>query len=395
MNQAIVCRNKPKVIDYIGIIVLLFSSRSIVLWGNYGAAAAAVIFFVYALYRFIKKRGHFEGRNSILYTAILVFAILINRFLLNTDVIANMWIASILTCVSGLLFYASYDFNTFKKCYLDVLALILLINIPLHLIDVTVGMPWAETTYIDEFHEGKMFFFYNLGKGRLCGIWGEPGVTQIFINTAFLMFLPEIRSKRLTHNEKMKLLILVIALLLGTSTMGYLVFAGIIFSAFSSSFKRMKVGTKLLAIPIVVFTIVMLIYSPAVQEKIEPGTDSVGSFGIRYNDNLACLTMALERPLTGYGFGTASYEKKSIEYNNLANSNGVFAYAARIGIWWIALYVLFIYFAMKKMNLNVPMFFIILMILAMEFDEDFIDFPMSYIFLMNFKSYPQPVLLRQ
>ncbi len=380
----------PTALDYIGVLLMMFVSRSIVLWGNAGAALTYEVFFVFALFRFILKRGHFEGENSVAYTIILCTAICINRFLFNTNVIANMWIASILTCVSSLIFYASYDYKNFRKCFLDVLAVLLLFNIPIQLIDATVGMPFVTTSYIDEYHEGRMFLIYNLGKGaRLCGIWGEPGVTQIFINTCFLLYAPKLRARCLTSGEKIKLVILLIALLMGTSTMGYLVLAVIIFSTFQSSFKKLSTAKKLLAIPVVAVAILLLFFSPAVQEKIVLGEmDNTGtSFGQRYSDNMACLMMAIDRPLTGYGFGTAEYEAVSALYDNFSNSNGVLACAARIGLWWVFLYAIFVLKAVKRLKIGIPLLFLLLIILMMESDEDFIEFPMSYLFLMNFGSY--------
>lgn len=382
MNQGIL--KKPSVFDYLGVVLMLFASRSIILWGDLGAATSYYIFFVYSIFLFFKKRARLQKNSGFLYSIILIFAIAFNRFVLNTNILGNMWAASVLVCISSMFFYSSYDIRTFRKCFLNVLYLILLFNIPIHLIDISIGFPWVKSSYIDEFHTGRMFLIYNLGKGRLCGIWGEPGVTQIFINTAFLLYLPELKSKTLVKRDKYKLIVLFIALLLGTSTMGYLVFAGIIFSAFYSSFKHLSFSKKIVLIPLVTIAIALLVFSPAVQDKFAPGKDSGGSFGQRYSDNAACLAMALDRPFTGYGFGTVEYEAVSFRYDNFSNSNGVLAFAARIGLWWILLYVIFLYKGLKMWKLGVPTLFTLILILMMEFNEDFIEFPMSFIYLMQF-----------
>ena len=393
MKNYLELRKKPIITEYIGVILLLFVSRSVVLWAHQGASFSYTLFFAYSLFLFIFHRGKVSKNNSLIYATVLVTAVLANRLFFNPDASGQMWLAHIFTCVSSLLFFSSYNFNIFKKCLLDVLAVILAFSIPLHLIDIAVGIPGAVTTYTDPWHSERIFLFFKLNE-RLQGIWGEPGVTQIFINTTFLLYIPEIRNKSLSKSDLIKLVILLIALLLGISTTGFLVLAVLVAALYYSSRKKLSTISKVVLFPVAVLILYFLIYSPAVQDKFSQDRDAYTSYGNRYRDNIANLRMALDRPFTGYGMGTSAYSTASDKYENLTSSNGVFAMAARIGFWWLFLYVPFLIVCIKKYNLKVPLILSLTAILMMEFNEDFIEFPFSYLFLMNFGSYSQRLVSR-
>lgn len=379
-------RTNPTIYDYIGVILLLFVSRSVMFWAQYGASLSYTLFLVYSVFLFLVNKGRIRNYNSVIYAVIFSLAIILNRFAFNTSTTGQMWLANISTCVGSLFFFSSFSILKFKRCYLNVMAVLMAVAIPLHLIDLTVGLPGAVTVYNSAYNSDRIFLVFSLGS-RLKAIWGEPGVAQIFINTAFVLFLPELRDRSLKKHDWIKMLILLLALILGMSTAGYIVFAVILISLYYSSRKVLTSFKKFVLFPFLIASLYVLAFSPTVQDKFAQDKDAYTSLGNRYRDNVACLTMAIDRPFTGYGFGTSDFSTASDRHDNLTSSNGVLAMAARIGLWWIFLYIPFLVLCIRKLDEKIPVLLILSIILMMEFNEDFIEFPISYLFLMNFGSY--------
>ena len=113
-------------------------------------------------------------------------------------------------------------------------------------------------------------------------------------------------------------------------------------------------------------------------------------------DNLACLKMAIDNPLTGIGFGTKEFMKTSEKLDNLSNSNGILLIAAYMGIIFVILYFIYVYKYTRIWNQShSDALFIVFIFFILESNEAFVEFPVSFIFAAKFYSYNCPTSFRK
>ena len=376
-----------RVIDYLGVILLLFTSKSLVFYGT-SPSFAFFVFFAFSFFLFVFK-GRKQMESDFRFTIIYIFILLINVLLINTEIMGNGGMAAVVIAISSFFFWRSYTFIRFREVFLHTLAFLLFFNIIIFIWDEISEFPYAMYIKFNENNDNfeRFFLCYYLEKIRLSGIWGEPGVLQIFVNTAFLLYADKLRTWNLSRRELIELVILLIALLCSTSTMGYLVFMAIAYYTIWPSFNKFSPGSKFFLSVLFLIGFASMLGSSAIQDKFSQDIEEERSFGIRLRDNWACFRMAIEEPLWGYGFGTKQYENQSILYRNLCNSNGWMANAARLGIVWLLIYIVYMKKAIRKLPLHMPTNIALFIILLMLANEDFVDYPLTYVYLYYFKSY--------
>lgn len=374
--------------EYFLILLSLLSSGSIIWFYVLSPAISHAFFFIVCLYIFIRKKRKFKFYKS--FPIIFSILILINITFINTNLVNRTGVGTIVAALASYLFFQLFDFYRFRYLYLKILGNLTLISIIVFLLTEAEILP----LYIYTDGEGtahSMFLIFHIGWPayfhRLASIWHEPGACMIPLNIAFLLYIPELKSRNLNRNEVVYLIIIAIGILCTQSTTGYLAFILILgYCVLKCSF--LSFGKKLL-LTIFCSGIIITIYSSdVIQKKLNQDEDGMNSKGIRMRDNLACLEMATDNPFTGVGFGTKEFITTSNKLDNLSNSNGVLLIAAYMGIIFVFIYSTYAYkYVHIWNNSKTDTLFIVFIFLILESNEAFVEFPVSFIFLAKFYSY--------
>ena len=297
---------------------------------------------------------------------------------------ANQFYTIILMLLGTYWFFSNITFTRFKILYLNICTYLALISL---IIYISVHLGLAPITVIDlSFYS----FFHCVGwcgiSDRLFGIYWEPGVYQIVLNVSLFLYLNEIANFALTKKQKIKLSIIIIALLLTQSTAGYLnlaILVGLVF--FRSKKIRSNIFIFITTCTLTCFAIFYLYNSPIVQNKInQKGTDGT-SYEIRLADNIGMLIMTTEKPIIGYGLSSTDYEKRADELGNKTSSNGILAMSAMLGLPFLFVYLYFMSKGIKRIikgfaaNLCLPL------IILFHCTEVYFYFPIALIFILDFK----------
>ena len=377
--------NKSTLLEYIAVILILLSSNAVFYYQTITPAISIIILFLFAIYFSVKhKIKNNNIKISVIYLLCLIILILFS-YTFHSKLSDNQIIGIPLQAISTLLIIGNFNFNRFKNIILNVVFIISLLTLLLYL-SIVFGVlsPYVKNGFT---MLGPLVYGWEgYSFGRFSSIYHEPGAYQIILNTVLILHINEIAHFiNLSNKTKIKIIILIVALLLTKSTGGYLTLIIILFSIF---YKQIFSKYFIPAITFIIVSSFFIWNSDVVQKKINPseGTVSV-SLEQRTLDNLGMLKMISEEPLTGYGLGSADYLKRSLELGNTTNSNGILFMCASIGIFWIFIFISFMYYSIKKMNINALIPLIMLSYILLQCNERFVEFPISYIFIYPFASY--------
>lgn len=379
--------NNYKIESYLGVFLLLLVSDSICFLYKFSPFPSFLSFFIFSFYRAFKKKTLFTKNDSFVYVFIFGVSIILNLYYFNTHLLGNNGLAIFVCLIASYLFYSSYELDEFKMIYVSIIKWIVIIGIPIYLL---AEMNILHTYNLPSFEGGNhsMFFIYHIGWPeyfhRFSGIWHEPGACTIFLNFAILLYSKELQEGNLDKKLVRSIIIITIGILFTQSTTGYMAFATIIAYSIFPLIKRMTIGRKLFTGFVFIFAIFVIMNSPVVTEKLSQERTDKTSLGVREMDNMAMLTMALDRPFTGYGYQTKEFDSISYYLDNKTSSNGIFYIAACSGIWWILLFVIYSYRGICRMHFKMPIFVLIIFII-LECNERFVELPISYLFILNFK----------
>lgn len=376
-----------KIESYFGVILLLLVSDSICFLYKFSPFPTFLSFFLFSFYRAFRKKTLFSKNDSSIYVLIFGISILLNIYYFNTHTLGNNGLAIFVCLLASYFFYSSYDLDDFKRIYLAVIKWIVITGVPVYLLAEMNMLP----TYLLPSFEGglhSMFLIFHIGWPsyfhRFSGIWHEPGACTIFLNFAILLYSKELQEGNIDKKLVRSIIIITIGILFTQSTTGYMAFATIIAYSIFPLIKRMSIGRKLFAGLVFILAIFLIVNSPVVTEKLSQEKTDKTSLGVREMDNMAMLTMALDRPFTGYGYQTKEFDSISYYLDNKTSSNGILYIAACSGIWWILLFVIYSYRGISRMHFKMPIFVLIIFII-LECNERFVELPISYLFILNFK----------
>lgn len=379
---------KDNFLDYLGVIILVLASDAICFLYTLKPLFAFLTFFIYSVYRYAKIKPLPVYKESIRYFVILGLSILLNVYVVNTNITGNNGLAIFICMVGSYMFFTSFTFQRFREVYLNVIFIITIIGIPVYLL-VEWGL--LPTTRITTFEGASrlQFFIYSVGwtelHHRFAGIWHEAGACMIFLNIALLLYSNSIRDSDVDNPTKWKLIIISIGVLATQSTTGYLAFMGIIIYCFYPKILNASAITKLLYSVLIIAACYYIINSDVIVDKFaQDSTEGAQtSYAIRRMDNLSMLTMAIEQPLFGYGYQTVEFENRAFYLGNITSSNGILYMAACAGIWWVIFYVIFLYVNIRKQGMPMPLLVVAIFIL-LQCNERFVELPISYVFLTAF-----------
>lgn len=380
-------RNLQKLFCFIAVLLIVLCSNSVYFHQVYGKVTT-IIFLIFSIMYFLINNNfiiRISKHNLCLFC--IIFITVFFSSLVNYSNIINLNLLIIFFCflISMLLLMESITFSVFSHYYVFIITLLSIISLIVFYL-YEFGILFSTNIKV-----GKiiyvMCFWENMGWGynyhRIAGIFWEGGAYQIFINYALLLKFEQLTRKKATLTDLLQIIIMSYTLILTRSTSGYLVFAILIilyFSKikFSNNFEKRHKYIKIMIglVPVALF-VISIIFSNVVQNKFSIRNES---YVVRTDNFYQSISTILDYPLFGVGYYT--------EYANSRlgiNSNGILEMGVFLGVPIIALYIYSYYFKYKEVNFSIPFLFFLLFILFENSTECILSFPISYIFIFEFK----------
>lgn len=383
-----------KIWDYWIVTLFLITSGTVFWKGQLSASLAYPFLLIMALINsFIVNRER-RYNSSQLYIVACAFLCLLN-FMVNLDSLEdNSMFGFFFSMIATFLIISSYDFFYFRKILTNVVFVIVLIGIPIFALSEMSLLPTG--IMIDDAGVSFISFsIYTLGWypylfERFSGLWHEPGACQIVLNTVLWMHFDSITQWRWEKGQLLKCIVILIGSLLTLSTGSYLVLMLLgIAVIFNIEIKGRHKFLMMILLLIIVLPIIYLIFtSPVIQNKLfDAEGQEMKSKLVRYADMNALWMMIQDKPVLGYGIGTVGFWETSYEYGNTTTSSGVLGYAASLGCSWLIVYLFFLWKSCKKLEIGRGLPFLIIAVIIMQFNEFYIEYPISCVFLYEYFSY--------
>jgi len=381
---------KRDIHDYVG-VSLLFLLSGTVFGFMLHAAVFVFLFFIFSIFYFFKKK-YALNQKAFFYYICYILWLSISYFWLggHTSSDFKIYIVYLILATGSLLILQSLEYERFKKIYLNIAAFIALTSVILfllHLYNIIptthVYKPGAEKPYM-------MFAFNCFGWfssfGRCAGPYWEPGAFQIVLNYALVLFFNEISAFHLTKEEKIKLGIIVIAIIMTQSTAGFFNLIVLVFLVVTNA----KVGKRdIIKYAFIIMAAILascaLFFSAPVQKKLSQKGYEGTSYEVRSADNLAMAKMTIEKPIIGYGFLSSEYRSRGMYLGNRTSSNGLLAISSQLGVPFLLGVVLALYCSLKRYYPQKTLL-VLLLVLMLHTTEVFFYYPIAFIFLFNRKT---------
>ena len=208
---------------------------------------------------------------------------------------------------------------------ITIVTLILYIAISLLKLPIpytTIYAPGTSAVYYRNYF--NVFYSYSISViPRMCGIFWEPGVYQIYLNLGILLYI------LLNKKKNFQLLIFIISILFSQSSTGYMIMALLLGYMVLQSGWISKHFKLLATITISIF--VVLVISIVIYEK-KIATNQIGdSYYLRVLDIKNALSIFVEHPVFGVGFYNTDI---FLKLNSMArgNSNGYLTWLYTTGL---------------------------------------------------------------
>lgn len=383
---------KEEKIKYWLLALFLLSSGAKV-WVGILTPAVASLFFLIVSFLYHRKVHH--GR--ICYNKgfeFLIFSVIwsIISFVVNgTQLQDNSMFGYAVFLLGAFFFISSFDFTDFRNKLLDIVCALCLIGVPVFILN---EFEYLQGTIYYNFPDSqyKLFGPFTLGWPndfhRFAGIWHEAGACQIVLNSTLWLFCDNIIKWSWEKGQLKKIIIVVIGTLATLSTGGYmclmlLVCAYVVNLKISGTKKFVLYPVVLLLSTVLLY---VMYYSPIIQEKLFADEDHI-SLVRRSADILAFWDMAQTNPMLGYGLGTKEFWDVSTKLGNTANSSGIMTYLASLGFPWLIMYLTYTWKGIGRFLSGKERFFLLLAVILMQFNEKFIEYPITNMFIFTFLSY--------
>lgn len=380
--------------DYFVVTIFLITSGATFWVGGLSAAITFSFLLLVALANSVLVRQDLgiNLNSSISFIICIIVLCIANYLVYNVDYKDNSTIGYIICLFATYLIISRYDFRYFRHLLTNLVFWICLIGIPVFLLFQFDILP----TYNMSVQSGSnytMFLVYTLGWpeafGRFTGIWHEAGACQIILNTVLWLHFDNIVNWTWEDGQLKKILVILLATLLTMSTGGYMVLMLLILAVVMN----MKIEGRykaLIYFTMFIFALValaLIFYSPVVQNKLFNDEDDNVSKMDRLADIVALWQMTWERPLLGYGLGSTEFWQLSDRYGNTACSTGLLTYSASLGITWLICFSCFLYAGIRRFNMGKASIILLIAVVMMQFNEKFIEYPITNIFIFKFASY--------
>lgn len=342
--------------------------------------------------KFLKR--NFESNLLIVFLAIWSF---VSTVFINVK--ADYFFLRFISYPLGMIFAISFlRFNKFRKSFLYTANVLMSVSIIIHLL-YNFDIIQASQVIINDYTRNLCYYFFNVKWDniylgvfpltRFCSIYWEPGMCQIVIMFILVLHADDI-SKNLLNVSFIfrKYGILIAALILTGSTMGYIVMGVYFAGLFVLQNKR-----KITHYPFYIILGGALFYSvfttDIVQDKLSQRNDVSDntSYAIRLSDNIACLNVALENPIFGLGVNSKELQRHLTSEGNVTASNGWLYSAAEMGFVYLLVLLYAIYVNLKRMNFGISPLFLLSVLFISQSNESSTYFPYMWIYACTFLNY--------
>lgn len=385
--------SKLKIRDYVAISLMFLVSGSV--WGSIlNGSRFIVIFFLFSIF-YAYKNGVSFKEKEVFYLSVYALCLLINCAFIGDSSSFNLVFGYLLLAMGALCILQSIEFDKFRYLYLNIAAFIALTSVVLYFFQQQNLIPLQLVSSPDRKTRYLMFLFNNFGWGhpfnRLAGPYWEPGAFQIVLNYALILYYNEISHLKFTVAKgKIKLAIIVIAILLTESTAGYINLLVISVMTIINMKVTKKSFIKYICISIgLVIASFFLLASDTYVDKFSQKGQKNSSYEIRRMDNLAMLQMTFEEPFCGYGLQSSQFRSRGKSLGNSTSSNGLLYISSQMGLLFLLFMILAEYNRLKEFYPQ-RTFLILILLLLFQATEVFIFFPISFIFF--FAKSPQKEL---
>ena len=378
--------NKISKLDIIAVTLILLLSGTIVFYVVYGSIFIT-LYFLFGIFYYFKNQKQKTPVCNKKFIFFWMFYFILNYFFINSERESGIIPAAIriMIAIGSFGIISKMKYSNFKYILLRLVALMAITSIIIYLLlQYNIISSYNIT---GDFH----IALFHRDLDRLSGMYWEPGAYQIVLNITLLLYFNDIVKQQLSVKEYIMLFFVIIASILTQSTAAYIVLSVYIIYILALyvhnniiTFKRF---VKIILLLIVsVFTLFTIFNSNTIQRKFEQKerTDQFNSYNIRKNDNIALLTMTIERPITGWGVSSTDFQKRSLELNNITSSNGVLLLCAEYGILLALYFIITIYNNLGQFKINLPHSILLILIIILNSFEVFILFPLMYIFYLRF-----------
>lgn len=383
--MSLVKKRKDSIWDYIAVLSILFASGTTSFYLMHAGLTLIGFLFVSMIYSFknkisLKKLSFFFW----MYVLLIFLDYMIHGFDMNL-------VGHAFFLAGTALILASSDYSRFRRIFLNVVVTLALVSISLQvlyyfgIIDPQLQYVASDNNmgfYVYAFHTfgGAKWGLYN----QMAGIFWEPGIYQMALNSALLLNSDLIFNFKKEKNSKFKIIIIIIAIILTQSTTGYLVFGCIILGVVFGQ-EKLKSPRNIALILSGIIASIIVLNSSVVQDKFSSDN---GSFLVRMNDNIALLKMISDRPLLGSGVFSKTYMQVADSYGMTgAQSNGILLASAQYGIFWTLFFILS---ALKEFNRRTPKmnrWLYLGAFIMMNMGEPLSFAPFMLMFVLSFKYY--------
>ena len=373
--------------DYIAILLLILSSGTAYFYLYHAGITLLMLLGFSFLYSFLRERKYHLNLFLIVYSVLIP----VNYLLYSYDM--NL-IGDVIMLVSTYIIVSSLNYNRFRRELLDLTVILCVISIILEALFVMgriTPVLYGDTGYSGLFGH-YIFAFHAFGGGmwgmntQLYGIFWEPGIYQMLLNIC-LLFNLDLFDKDITiPYKRIKLAILILALVLTRSTTGYLTFGTIIIGYLfnKSSYSNSKTSKVLVALSLMTFYAVVT-YSSVVADKF---SEDNASYLARSNDWVALWNVIKEHPILGSGVHSKLYIQLASKYGMTGSqSAGILLQTAQFGVLWLIAFYYSLSKELKKRHLLIPPLFYVVAVTFLGIGEPLVYSPLFLLLVLPFKDY--------
>lgn len=339
-------------LSFVSILWIILSSNSLV-YCIFNMKLCMAVLSLLAI-SFLLINTYISRENLYVFIGIVAIVFLNLLFNLKYTTLNEAIIILLIRCVCLMIIMSNINRDEFVDNYITIMAVMCIISLICFILTQQgVTLPFQKTiTFKNKYY--IYTFYHTLGRWNIlernCGVFWEPGGYQIFLNYGLLMLMTD--STRIINKFGLKKYIFVVVAFVSTimttlSTTGFICFALILSIGVLHQSGNKKIKGALLvliAVSLGVFLIIEnnlgIIESKAINQE--------GSFGTRYNDTIVSFELGLKRVL-GYGYGNTYSPTVLMARGVTDNSSGLGSLLVYFGVIVTGLYLIYIWFKLKKM----------------------------------------------
>ena len=392
----ILFNNKYKVnFKFIIVALLIFVSEDTLLFGTNSNKKYIFLKYLTLISLFgiiiINKKLKIHKEKIFIYIALIIC--LISSLVFNNDITGGYFYRIFVLGLSILIseYINMEEFWMYFVRIMKVISISAIIGYGLKLINNYIFNMFPVITNVSGFRYSNLFITCipenTEGFLRSYGIFREPGVYQMFLIVAMIIYMFVINEKK-----TFDLIIFTVALLLTFSTTGYIALIILLIGYFikkqNLSEKKSRIKAKFMMILGLVFTYLMLftdiLYKEEYGSVFGKFSSNNGSLNARWASIITNIDMFFESPVFGKGI---TYVDLNYSYNAykllnikvLDNTNTLFMQLAMFGLMFSIIWIILYYKFCLKITKN---YYISLIILCVFFVL-FMGQNLSYSMLFN------------